>query len=275
MPTFSLENIHTTPERKPIKAFIYGANGVGKSHVGGHFPQPIFLDMEDGLEGQSFPRQRIKTWKEAKAFVEWLLTAEHPFKTLVIDSMDRLEKSAYAPACTSVGITGNNINENYGKGLLALTGLFEGFRDTLDDLIERKGMNIVLIAHEKNHKIQKPGEIAYDMVAPSLHERVAPVFLDWCNIVGYAFFLLKTKSIKDLGFGKKQVVVEANTQLFKGGSRLLRVDGQGEAIAKNRFAFKTLKTPEGTDTYSIPFTAPSILSQVEAFYNELNKGDKK
>lgn len=272
MPIFKLDTIIQGIQKKPIKFFLYGANGVGKTHVSGQFPHPIFMDLEDGLAGQDYSRQPITSFDEAKAFISFLKEAAHPFKTLVIDSMDRLEKLAYPKACEEEGL--RNLYEGYGKGLVCLEKLFLELRDDISSLIATRPMNVIFISHEKIRHIQMLGRPAHDLIVPALHDRLWPIFADWCNLVGQAYFLLKTQEVHDLGFNKKQVIASQDHKTFESGSRLLRVDpSDNVAICKNRFRFNTLIKEERIDTYSIPFSATSILGQIRQFYKQ-HEGEK-
>ena len=71
----------------PPRICIYGNHGIGKSTIAAQFPDPIFINTEDGLDSldvTSFPRaQEIGDVVEA---IKSLLREEHAFKTLVIDS---------------------------------------------------------------------------------------------------------------------------------------------------------------------------------------------
>lgn len=274
MTEFSLDSIQKGVQKRPLKIFLYGANGIGKTHVSGGFPSPIFMDLEDGLDGQDYPRQRIKTWEEAQGFVDFLTEENHPFQTLIIDSMDRLEKFAIPVACAQAGI--DNLNKGYGQGIVTLTSLFEGFREKIDILLEQKSMHIIFVSHEKIQRIQMPGEITHDMIVPSLNDRIWPIYTDWCNIVGHAYFALKSDKTRDIGFNNKQTTVVLDEDAFASGPRLLRVNPHEKiAVSKNRFVFKTLLKDNRIDTYSIPFTAQAILAQVDHFYknNSNTKGE--
>lgn len=272
MSVFKLENIVTGIQKKPIKFFLYGANGVGKTYVSGGFPHPIFMDLEDGLDGQAYPRQAITSFDEAKAFISFLKEESHPFKTLIIDSMDRLEKLAHPKVCEETGL--RTLYDGYGKGLVCLEKLFLDLRDDIASLMAVNPMNVIFISHEKIRHIQMPGRPSHDIIVPSLHDRIWPIFTDWACLVGQAYFLLQTQEVHDLGFNKKQVIASQDLKSFDSGARLLRVDpSDNVAICKNRFRFHTLMREERIDTYSIPFSATSILGQIRHFYKQY-EGEK-
>jgi len=95
----------TTVEDKGWKILVYGDSGSGKTYFAGTFPDPLFLDLEDGMRTllplkrnikryPKNPSQQITTLDEVKAFyqlVRKLKPEDAPFKTIVIDSLNELQ----------------------------------------------------------------------------------------------------------------------------------------------------------------------------------------
>jgi len=95
----------STVEDKGWKILVYGDSGSGKTYFAGTFPDPLFLDLEDGMRTllplkrnikryPKNPSQQITTLDEVKAFyqiVRKLKPEEAPFKTIVIDSLNELQ----------------------------------------------------------------------------------------------------------------------------------------------------------------------------------------
>ena len=51
-----LEMVQTRPKDPPLKVLLYGPEGVGKSSFAAEFPDPIFIQTEDGLLHLDAPR---------------------------------------------------------------------------------------------------------------------------------------------------------------------------------------------------------------------------
>jgi hypothetical protein len=226
------------------------------------FPKPIFLDLEGNVNHFAIPKQRIKSWTDALRFLEVLLTQEHAFHTVVLDSVDQLELYAKPVACKTVGI--NNINEGYGKGLNELTSMMEQLRSLLERLSEERKMHIVLIAHSKVQQIDTLGELTHHKISPSLHERVAPLFTDWCNIVGYAHLLIAKERDVQGGFNSTKTIADIKEDKDL-GSRVLQVESTPQYVAKNVFDFPT---KDG----KLKLSAKEMLAHIKTFY-EQQKGD--
>ena len=91
---------------KPFKVFLYGPSGAGKTTMASTFPNPLFLDLEDGMRSirsdqlehevlryPGDPKENITSMAEVKKFYAEVKAIEHnaPFDTIVIDSMNELQ----------------------------------------------------------------------------------------------------------------------------------------------------------------------------------------
>lgn len=95
----------STVQDKHWKILVYGDSGSGKTYFAGTFPDPLFLDLEDGMRSllplkrnikryPKDPAHNIATLDEVKAFyqlVRKIKPEEAPFKTIVIDSLNELQ----------------------------------------------------------------------------------------------------------------------------------------------------------------------------------------
>ena len=259
--TFSLDTIQKGIHKVPLRALIYGPNGIGKSHFAGEFPAPLFMDIEGNIDHLDVAKQRITTWQEAIDFLTFLQSTKHPYKTLVVDSLDQLQYLAHPIAMTLSNV--KNMNEGYGKAWLHLITMFEEFRQECTVLSEAQGLHLIFISHNKIQRIHDLEQGDRDMLAPSLNDKIAFLFLDWCNLIGYAHRLVSLNKVNDLGWGKQQKVFteKADDQI---GSRVLRVIDRPSCIAKETF---NLKHKDG----NIPLSAKGLLTQIERFYNQAER----
>lgn len=87
------------------KILLYGDSGSGKTYMAGTFPDPIFLDLENGMRSVAEfkkpilrypknPEEQITDFAGVKKFysiVSKIKPDQAPFKTIVIDSLNELQ----------------------------------------------------------------------------------------------------------------------------------------------------------------------------------------
>ena len=142
-----LENIKTGKIKKPYLILMQGVDGVGKSTWASEAPSPIFLGNEDGTNYLDVARMPTpKTFKDVMQGISELTEGKHEYKTLVIDSLDWMETLAWAHVCSENNW--KNIEDpGYGKGYTIVLDTWKKMITALAMLREKRGMNIILIAH--------------------------------------------------------------------------------------------------------------------------------
>ena len=111
------------------------------------------------------------TWEEITAAIDQLAKADHPFKTLVIDTADWLEKRLAEHLCRKANK--DSIEDfGYGKGWVMLAEEFARFLNSLDALLAR-GMHVVFLAHATVRKFEAPDQAgSYDRFELKLSKQV-------------------------------------------------------------------------------------------------------
>lgn len=73
-----------------IRFMVYGESGSGKTVFASTWPDPIFLDMDDGMASitKQVSRISIRTWEQLQEAYLYLASSEHNFKTVVVDSLN-------------------------------------------------------------------------------------------------------------------------------------------------------------------------------------------
>jgi hypothetical protein len=199
----------------PPKILIYGPEGVGKSTFGALAPNPIFIQTEDGLdyiETSALPL--VESWDIFQEQLEYVQSEEAAeFKTVVIDSVDWLERLVHNEVASKAGVT--KIEEiGYGKGFLTAG---EMLQDTLLTLsaIQKMGKIVILVAHAKIEKFQDPTGEAYDRYSPSLGKKASSVCREWADDILFMNFKVTKKTIEGSGFAKdKKVAAIAERCLY-------------------------------------------------------------
>src|SRR3990172_7443806 len=90
---------------KPPRILLYGVEGIGKSTFGSQAPKPIFIQTEDGLDEiacDKFPL--ATTYDDVVAALGELRHEKHDYETVVIDSLDWLERLVWDKLCLQHGV---------------------------------------------------------------------------------------------------------------------------------------------------------------------------
>lgn len=229
--------IKRTSISKPPRICIYGQHGSGKSTFAADCPTPVFIDIEggaDALEVDAFPRPR--SFMDVCAQVNHLLTATHEHKTLVIDSLDWLEKLIWTNVCNQVGAS-DIAAIPYGRGYKMAEVRWNEFLAGLQKLSD-KGMMIVLLAHCQITRFEDPERESYDRYNLDLHKSAAALCAEFVDVLGFLGYKIRT-DVKDGKFG--QSVVKAKSS----GDRVLYLEERPAFTAKNRYRLPpVIEVPE-------------------------------
>jgi len=213
----------------PRRTLVYGVHGVGKSTFGSMAEKPVFIQTEDGLgniECERFPL--AGQYADVVAALSELYTEQHEYRTVVVDSLDWLERLIWADVCKKRGI--ESIEDvGYGKGyVFALTNWREVLAG-LDALRNDRGMGVILIAHAQIERFANPETDTYDRYSPRLHKQASAFVQEWADEVLFATYSIHTKAT-DEGFGRKRV------QGIGTGERIIRTSERPAHVAKNRLS---------------------------------------
>ncbi|MCP3942593.1 MAG: ATP-binding protein [Desulfobacteraceae bacterium] len=234
--TFELGNIRSANEEwKAQKILLYGPQGLGKTVFGSTFEAPILVRTEDGacaIDVPTFP-MLVSLFTDMEAAIN-ALHGEHPYKTMVVDSLDWLEPIIWAKQVqerplTDKGIEVTNIEDyGFGKGYAMVDEWWRYLMGGFDSLRLTKGMNIVLIAHSEIKTHSPPESDPYDRYQIKLHKRAAGLWQEWADMVLFANYKTIVKKTST-GFNKD---VKRGTG---SGERVIYTEERPAYRAKNRW----------------------------------------
>src|ERR1700761_6983907 len=94
----SISQLRRITATQPPRVLIYGPPGMGKTTLASEWPNPIYLQVEEGtpgdLEISSFGK--LESSDEVMEAISSLYTEDHAGQTLVLDSLDRFEPLVWA-----------------------------------------------------------------------------------------------------------------------------------------------------------------------------------
>jgi hypothetical protein len=203
---------------------------MGKTTLAASFPKPIFLRAEDGLQAlplemrpDAFPV--IETEHDLWSQLKSLITEEHDYKTVVIDSVTALERlfiqavidgDPKKPSTIAAAAGG------YGAGFLAVGGLHQRVRKACG-ILNAKGMNVIFIAHADTETVELPDTDSYTRYNLRLNKRSVANYVDDVDLVGFLKLQTFTRGDGD----KKKAISD--------GTRLLVCYATASCISKNRY----------------------------------------
>ncbi|MBC8356592.1 MAG: ATP-binding protein [Planctomycetes bacterium] len=230
-----LANVQRGRTPKPPRILCYGVEGVGKSTFGSQAPKPIFVQCEDGLDEidcDKFPL--ADSYDDVAAALMDLRREKHSYESVVIDSLDWLERLIWDKLCEQHGVSSiEKVDGGYARGYTHALTFWREIIDHLNALRNVRGMVVLLIAHSKVERFEDPESSSYDRYSPRLHKHASALVSEWCDAVLFATRKIRTQS-EDAGFNKKRTIAHALGK--NGGERILRCVGGPSCVAKNRYS---------------------------------------
>lgn len=211
----------------PRRVMLYGTHGIGKSTFGAMADAPVFVPTEDGLadiDCASFPL--AENLGQVMAPLGALYAGDHAYRTIVIDSLDWLERLIWADVCADKGV--ESIEDiGYAKGYTFAIDKWRAVLGALDALRRDRGMGVILIAHAKIERFDNPETEPYDRYSPRLHKHASALVQEWCDEILFATYRVHTRKV-DEGFNK------ARHRGIGTGERIVRTTERPAHVAKCR-----------------------------------------
>jgi hypothetical protein len=220
-----LETIRTGKTQLPPRIQIYGTEGSGKSTLAANAPNPIFILTEDGvdnIECNSFPLCR--SLDDVTNSLNALLTEPHDYRTVVIDTLDWLERMIWDKVCVDFGtkdkpvVSIEKVDGGFHKGYVHALTDWRKLIDMLRKLREDRKMIVILLAHAQVKEHTDPESGTFSTFSPKLHKHANALIAEWCDAI-----LMATR---EYGAAKGEK---------GGGQRILRCEHSATCSAKNRY----------------------------------------
>jgi AAA domain-containing protein len=221
----SLGGLKVVPvqQRSPfINLLIYGESGVGKTTLAGSADEvealspALVIDIEGGTEALVRPYPNVKTvrvttWLEMQAVYDDLRRMNHPYKTVILDSLTEIQK--FNMYNVMIELLKEHPDRDpdvpsmreWGINLEQMRKYVRAFRDL--------PINTIFTALLREDKDQVTGRVT---MKPSLSGKMAGEIAAFLDIVGYYY-------VKQVGVGEEAVM-----------SRLLLTRKTDKQVAKDR-----------------------------------------
>jgi hypothetical protein len=225
-------NLSSISKRNALRAprlFVYGVEGIGKTHFAASAPSPIFIQTEDGLGSLDVPHFPLATSiDDVIGAVAALYSEDHDYATVVLDSVD------WADMLLLRDIESKHDAKDlaYGKGAVIAAERWREILDGLNALRNDKGMTVILLGHCQIKRFDSPETEPYDRYQPKLQERSSALIREWSDAVLFVNYRTVVKKA-DVGFNKEV------TRGITTGERLLYTSETPAYQAKNRYSLPT------------------------------------
>lgn len=244
-----LSNIKKTTLQRYQRFCFYGPEAVGKTTLAAHAPEPIFFDIEGGSSNLPVARYPFRdepgghiprTYGEVLAGIADLLASDHPYQTLVIDTVDALEGLVHNYVIERDSKPGGLIGKKSGSGDVVLSlesydyGKGYGIADAefkllfakLDELNRR--MHIMLVGHAQVKRFANPDGEDFDRYQLRLQDSdkisVARRTKEWVDVLG--FIMYEQGAAKEKG--------DRKAKGYSSGNRLVKFERTHAYDAKSR-----------------------------------------
>ena len=227
--------IYSGIQKKALRVLIYGVEGVGKTTLASHFPDPVFIDCEggsDNLNVKRFPRPT--SWQMLVDEVRDVLNDPTICRTLVIDTIDWAEAQCINYIVSKNSNVPQDGSENsiekfgWGKGYVILHEEMGRFLNLLNE-VRDKGVNVVLLGHMQIRTVTLPDDQgSYDRYELKLktnkNANVCQLVKEWADMVlflNYQQFVVeeqKSKKNKVTG-GSRRVMYTNHTAAWDAKNR--------------------------------------------------------
>lgn len=227
-----LKSLPKGPNLRAPRIVLYGPAKIGKSTFAAHAPNPVFIDIEGGLDFIDTTKYKPSNLDDIIVFINSLASEDHEFRTLVIDSADWLEDLIFRKVAESKGK--ENIEDiPWGQGYSLALDHWRLVLNALDDLREQKNMNIILLAHVETKEHKDPSTENYFVYTPKLHGKTTKgdnslgLITEWSDVLIFADYKVYVE--------KERNGYQATTKVHGRGERVLYTAEMPRFKAGNRY----------------------------------------
>lgn len=231
---------------------VIGSPGAGKTSFAGTFPNPIFIQAEDAgtvfeawdesVQPTMMPiipkaSKQVSPFQTLMAQMRELVTAEHDFKTLVVDSITALNLKIEAEVCLEDGVdVVADAAGGYFKGYQKVAGKHAEFISACEVLRNRRNMTVILLGHTGIQKIKNSPDQGseYAVYSLDMYKDSASLYISNSDAV---FYIKKEEFITGAETNRKGQTTKYGRSM-QTGQRLLVTSGDGllgYVSAKSRY----------------------------------------
>jgi len=145
----------------------------------------------------------VTTYAKLMEILSFLVSGDHPYKRIVIDSTSSLEPLIHQSVCDKHDVDNVRKVKGFRVGEAEVANHWIYLTDELEKLRSR-GIEVVVITHAKIKNFKDPERDSYDRYVPDLEDAAASILNKWCDIIA---------------FGNSEIIIKKEETGFGGNSR--------------------------------------------------------
>lgn len=183
--------------------------------------------IQAGILAETARFPECNSWREVNESIDVLIEDEHPYRTLVVDTINGCERLCHEMVCVRDfgGDWGEKGFASYQKGPEVAIADWLLFLQKLDKLREQKKMTIFLLAHTKVTTFKNPEGADFDRYQPDLNKWTWGATAKWADAILFGNFdvVVDTKRKNDTkgkGVIKRRVLYTERSAAFDAKNRM-------------------------------------------------------
>lgn len=162
-----------------LTVLVYGPTKIGKSDWCSHAESALFLSTEPGLNSLEVFQAPITSWDELLTACAEIAEGKHPFKTIVIDTVDNAFKMCAEHICRKFKVD-HEADLPYGKAYALISNEFQRVLNKLAFM----PYGLILISHSQTAEIEtRTGK--HTKIVPTLPEKARKTVLGRVDMILY------------------------------------------------------------------------------------------
>jgi hypothetical protein len=193
---FDLKQAKQSTAKPPPRLVVYGEPKIGKSTFATSAPDMCLVATEDGALAVDVPRLptdgKCKTWQDVLECAKAIRDGEHDFKWMALDTANGAESLCQQMVCErdfggflNPG-KGHEGFSSYGKGDKAVAQEFRALLSILDDVQQKRGVGVILLAHAGLHKTGNALGADFQKFGADMNKNTWALVAGWADQIGYA-----------------------------------------------------------------------------------------
>lgn len=193
-----------------LTVLLYGPRKFGKSTLCSQIPDSLFLAAEPGLNSLEVFQQPITSWEEFLLACREVAEGKHPFRTVVVDTVDNAYRMCVEHVCQRQKIE-HESDLGYGKGYSIVNNEFFRVMTKLAAL----PYGLFLVSHSQEKEVEtRTGKLT--RIVPTLPEKARQIVLGMADLILLGDFEPEGKSWR-------RVLRTKPSAHYEAGDRTLRL----------------------------------------------------